>query len=188
MLSPQQYEHILRDIYALENRGEIQVKVTCGPHYERVKRQVAKGARGSGAPPTHNSVFGDLNVKAEGLGDGSAAPGRSHGHVPSRGCLAGLGVLFISHRGDVYPCGYLPVNCGNILQKRLIEIWDESKDLARMRDAGALEGKCGVCEYRQVCGGCRARAFGMTGNYMGEEPFCAYDPRAAQRPRDKVNG
>ena len=86
-------------------------------------------------------------------------------------------MLFVSHRGDVYPCGYLPVDCGNIRATRLTEIWDESPDLARMRDAGALEGKCGRCEFKQVCGGCRARAFGMTGNYLGEEPFCAYRPR-----------
>ncbi len=147
MLSPQQYEKILQDICALENRGEIQIKVTCGPHYERVKRQLRMG---SVSPNPH-----------------------------SKGCLAGLGVLFVSHRGDVYPCGYLPVHCGNILEERLIEIWDSSEDLARLRDVAALEGKCGLCGYKQVCGGCRARAFGMTGNYLGEEPFCAYDPRAA---------
>jgi radical SAM protein with 4Fe4S-binding SPASM domain len=181
MLSPQQYERIMQDICALENRGEIQIKVTCGPHYERVKRQF-------GLPPGGS-------VKAEGLGDGSIASGTGHRQVAldvaphhrpqSKGCLAGLGVLFVSHRGDVYPCGYLPVNCGNILEKRLIEIWDSSADLARMRDVAALEGKCGVCEYKQVCGGCRARAFGMTGNYMGEEPFCAYDPRAAAPERTR---
>jgi radical SAM protein with 4Fe4S-binding SPASM domain len=159
MLSPQQYEQVLREIGSLENRGEIQVKVTCGPHYERIKRQC----------PTANPQTGAR-------------------HPPSKGCLAGLGVLFVSHRGDVYPCGYLPVNCGNILDKRLIDIWDGNEDLARMRDAGALEGKCGLCEYKQVCGGCRARAFGMTGNYMGEEPFCAYSPRAAKGLGDKVTG
>jgi radical SAM protein with 4Fe4S-binding SPASM domain len=158
MLSPGQYEQILREIHSLESRGEIQVKVTCGPHYERIKRQCPTANRQNGAR-----------------------------HPPSKGCLAGLGVLFVSHRGDVYPCGYLPVNCGNILDKRLIDIWDGNEDLARMRDAGALEGKCGLCEYKQVCGGCRARAFGMTGNYMGEEPFCAYSPRAAKGLGDKVS-
>ena len=163
MLSPQQYEEILRDIYALENRGEIQVKVTCGPHYERIKRQ--------------------LRIESA-----AANPPSALRPPPSKGCLAGLGVLFVSHRGDVYPCGYLPVNCGNIREKSLIEIWDDDKDLARLRDAAALEGKCGVCGYKQVCGGCRARAFGMTGNYLGEEPFCAYNPRAAQGPSDKVSG
>jgi len=151
MLSPAQYEQIMRDIHALESRGEIQIKVTCGPHYERIKRESGMN-HGAGNP--HSAM---------------------HGHS-SKGCLAGLGVLFVSHRGDVYPCGYLPVNCGNILDKTLAQIWDENADLARMRDAGALEGKCGICGYKQVCGGCRARAFGMTGNYMAEEPFCAYIP------------
>ena len=174
MLTAEQYEQILRNVYTLENRGEIQVKVTCGPHYERIKRQLAKERGGS--------------VKAEGLGEGSTASGKDHRHPQSKGCLAGLGVLFVSHRGDVYPCGYLPVTCGNILEKRLIEIWDESTDLARLRDAGVLEGRCGVCEYKRVCGGCRARAFGMTGNYLGEEPFCVYDPRTAKGLRDKVSG
>jgi len=160
MLSPQQYEQIMQDICALENRGEIQIKVTCGPHYERVKRQ----------------------LRIESM---AANPQSAIRNPQSKGCLAGLGVLFVSHRGDVYPCGYLPVNCGNILEKRLIEVWDQSEDLARMRDVAALEGKCGVCEYKQVCGGCRARAFGMTGNYMGEEPYCAYDPRAATPERTR---
>jgi radical SAM protein with 4Fe4S-binding SPASM domain len=168
MLSPQQYEQILRDICALESRGEIQIKVTCGPHYERIKRQLV----GSGLP---NAKFC--------VGDPTA-----HRHPQSKGCLAGLGVLFVSHRGDVYPCGYLPVNCGNILEKRVVEIWDGNEDLARMRDVAALEGKCGVCEYKQVCGGCRARAFGITGNYMAEEPFCAYDPRAATDVKNRVTG
>ena len=162
MLSPAQYEQIMREISALESRGEIQIKVTCGPHYERIKRESGMN-RGAGNP--HSAM---------------------HGHS-SKGCLAGLSVLFVSHRGDVYPCGYLPVNCGNILDKTLARIWDENADLARMRDAGALEGKCGVCGYKQVCGGCRARAFGMTGNYMAEEPFCAYMPPGVKTKLGEVD-
>lgn len=68
------------------------------------------------------------------------------------------------------------MNCGNVLEKKLSDIWYHSEDLARMRDSGQLEGKCGVCGYRQICGGCRGRAFAATGNYMAEEPFCAYVP------------
>lgn len=157
MLSPQQYETVLRDICELDRRGQIQIKVTCGPHYERVKRQ-----QGLHAARRHSG--------------GPKPPG--HGEH-SRGCLAGLGVLFVNHRGDVYPCGYLPVHCGNIRESRLVHIWEENEDLARMRDAGLLEGKCGRCDYAQVCGGCRGRAFAATGNYMAEEPFCAYVPRGA---------
>jgi radical SAM protein with 4Fe4S-binding SPASM domain len=162
MLTPAQYEQIMRDICVLEGRGQIQIKVTCGPHYERVKRE--QGLHNTRPATGH---------------PGGATPGAARPGGPSRGCLAGLGVLFVSHRGDVYPCGYLPVDCGNILAKRLVEIWDGNEDLARLRDAAVLEGKCGRCEYRYVCGGCRARAFGMTGNYLAEEPFCAYVPRAA---------
>jgi len=158
MLSPGQYEQIMRDIHALESRGQIQIKVTCGPHYERIKRQLQ---------------IADCGLR---IGPIAANPKSEIRNPHSKGCLAGFGVLFVSHRGDVYPCGYLPINCGNILETTLAQIWDYSGDLARMRDAGALEGKCGVCGYKQVCGGCRARAFGMTGNYMGEEPFCAYIP------------
>jgi radical SAM protein with 4Fe4S-binding SPASM domain len=182
MLSPEQYEHILREIHAVENRGEIQVKVTCGPHYERVKRQLA---RSTGVPPM-NIRGSDRQDTRDTHGRDAHATETPHGvttntRPQSRGCLAGLGVLFVSHRGDVYPCGYLPVNCGNVVETRLTEIWDANEDLARLRDAGALEGKCGICEYKQVCGGCRARAFGVTGNYLGEEPFCAYHPPAVTR-------
>jgi radical SAM protein with 4Fe4S-binding SPASM domain len=163
MLSPEQYEQIMRDIHTLEGRGQIQIKVTCGPHYERIKRQLRTADCG-------------LQIEPGGANPKSAI----HSPHSSKGCLAGLGVLFVSHRGDVYPCGYLPVDCGNILDQRLTQIWDENADLARMRDTGALEGKCGLCGYKQVCGGCRARAFSMTGNYMAEEPFCAYIPPGAR--------
>ena len=87
-----------------------------------------------------------------------------------------MGVIFVSHEGEVMPCGYLPVNCGNILETPLKDIWYNNADLAKMRDSSILEGKCGLCGYRNVCGGCRARAFAETGNYMAQEPFCAYVP------------
>ncbi|MHC4566997.1 MAG: radical SAM protein, partial [Planctomycetota bacterium] len=158
MLSPEQYEQKMVDICKLDSLGELQMKVTCGPHYERVIRQ--QGLYKS-------------RIKA-GHGGGSV-PGGGHGGA-SRGCLAGLGVLFVGHQGDVFPCGYLPVNCGNVLRDRLSDIWYKSRDLARMREGSELEGKCGVCGYRQICGGCRGRAYASGGNYMAEEPFCAYVP------------
>ena len=159
MLSPEQYEQKMLEICRLDGRGELQMKVTCGPHYERVIRQEG------------------LHASRLRAGQGGAAvPGRGgHGSV-SKGCLAGLGVLFVGHQGDVFPCGYLPVNCGNVLEKNLSDIWYNSEDLARMRNSSQLEGKCGICGYRQICGGCRGRAFAATGNYMAEEPFCAYVP------------
>jgi radical SAM protein with 4Fe4S-binding SPASM domain len=162
MLTSEQYEQKMLEISELDGRGELQMKVTCGPHYERIIRQqgLYKSRTKAGR--------GNDNV-----------PGRSgHGGV-SKGCLAGLGVLFVGHQGDVFPCGYLPVKCGNVLEDKLSDIWYNNEDLARMRDSDQLEGKCGICGYRQVCGGCRGRAYAATGNYMAEEPFCAYVPPEA---------
>jgi len=161
MLSPQQYEQKMLDIYKLESRGRLQLKVTCGPHYERI-------------------------IREQGISSSIKAGKGGHGGT-LRGCLAGLGVLFVGHQGDVFPCGYLPVKCGNILDDKLSDIWYENKDLARMRDSNQLEGKCGVCGYRQICGGCRGRAYAATGNYMAEEPFCAYVPPEAVNVVEKYH-
>ena len=194
MLSPQQYERMLVEICRLDARGELQIKVTCGPHYERIIREQGLYKARIQAPRAPGG--GGKGRKAD------PVPGRNS-HGSSKGCLAGLGVLFVSHKGDVFPCGYLPIDCGSILETRLArprtgrlacpsagrlarpnigglaDIWHKSKDLARMRDSEGLEGKCGVCGYRQVCGGCRARAYAATANYMAEEPFCAYIPPEA---------
>ena len=159
MLSPEQYEQKMLEICQLDGTEELEMKVTCGPHYERVIREQ-----------------GLYQKRSQIGGVGGHAPGR-HGHGgPSRGCLAGLGVLFVGHQGDVFPCGYLPVNCGNVLKEKLARIWLGNSDLARMRDGRCLEGKCGICNYKEICGGCRGRAYSATGNYMAEEPFCAYIP------------
>jgi radical SAM protein with 4Fe4S-binding SPASM domain len=99
-------------------------------------------------------------------------------HAMTKGCLAGTGVCFVSHQGEVYPCGYLPVSAGNLREEPFQKIWDHAEVFARLRHPEQLEGKCGICEFRQVCMGCRARAFGMTGNYMAEEPGCNYQPGA----------
>ena len=163
MLSPEQYEQKMLEICRLDGQGELQMKVTCGPHYERVIRQ--EGLYKS-------------RLKS---GHGAGTPGRGGHGAASKGCLAGLGVLFVGHQGDVFPCGYLPVKCGNVLEQKLSDIWYNNEDLARMRNSGELEGKCGLCGYRQVCGGCRGRAYSATGNYMAEEPFCAYVPPEAVR-------
>ena len=160
MLSPQQYEQKLIEVCRLDSLGQLQIKVTCGPHYERVIRE--QGLHQGRAKTA-----------------GGAVPGRGEHGGPSKGCLAGLGVLFVGHQGDVFPCGYLPVNCGNVTKKSLSDIWYKNADLARMRDTDSLEGKCGVCGYREICGGCRGRAYAATGNYMTEEPFCAYIPPEA---------
>ena len=102
----------------------------------------------------------------------------------TKGCLAGTGVCFVSHRGEVFPCGYLPVEAGNIRRQPFREIWEDSALFTELRDSSLLGGKCGLCEFKNVCGGCRARAYGMTMEYMGEEPFCTYEPMVMRRAGD----
>jgi radical SAM protein with 4Fe4S-binding SPASM domain len=92
----------------------------------------------------------------------------------TKGCLAGQAVCFVSHTGEVFPCGYLPVSSGNVKERPLPEIWRDSKIFADLRGGAELEGKCGCCEYSKVCMGCRARAYSQTGHYMAEEPNCNF--------------
>ncbi len=101
---------------------------------------------------------------------------RRSGQAPAgRGCLAGVSVVFVSHRGEVFPCGYLPVRCGSVRQTPLETIWEQSEVLRTLRDPDRLEGNCGRCEHRYICGGCRARAYAATGNYLGGSP-CLDEP------------
>ena len=92
----------------------------------------------------------------------------------SRGCLAGTGFCFIGHTGDVKPCGYFDLAAGNVRERSFGEIWRESPLFDDLRHPERLKGKCGECEYKGVCGGCRARAFAKTGDYLSEEPICAH--------------
>ena len=95
---------------------------------------------------------------------------------PAKGCLAGTGFAFIGHCGDVQPCGYFDLKLGNVRETPFSRIWRESPVLDDLRHPERLKGKCGVCEYRAVCGGCRARALAKTGDYLAEEPACAHVP------------
>lgn len=95
----------------------------------------------------------------------------------SRGCLAGSAVCFISHQGQVRPCGYFAATAGDLRQTPFAEIWEQSALFTALRDPGKRTGKCSVCEYADACSGCRARALGTSGNYLAEEPDCLYQPK-----------
>ena len=95
-------------------------------------------------------------------------PGHGRG---SGGCLAGRGFVFVSRKGEVYPCGYLPLRVGSVREKNFIEIWENSPELQALRE-GRLKGKCGRCEFSRSCGGCRARAYALTGDYLQSDPSC----------------
>ena len=100
----------------------------------------------------------------------------SRAHVS--GCMGGRGFGFISHRGDVQTCGFLDISAGNLVENGydFAAIWDRSPFLNEIRNLSAYQGKCGRCAYVKVCGGCRARAYTMTGDYLATDPICDFEP------------
>ena len=151
-INAREYEETLNWFYDQRNKTPLQLKATCAPHYHRILRQRAKA-------------------------DGETVTFESHGlDAVTRGCLAGTGFCFVSHRGIVQPCGFLDLNCGDVTKEPFNDIWVNSAQFKELRDTNRLKGKCGICEYRKVCGGCRARAFEATGDFMDEEPLCLYQP------------
>lgn len=146
------YEETLRWFHEESLTCAIQLKATCAPHYFRIMRQ--------------NKIKGVRPAKKEG----------GHFHESTRGCLGGISFCFISHVGQVQPCGYLELNCGNVQKQSFSGIWENSEVFHNLRDYGKYGGKCGRCEFIKVCGGCRARAYEATGDYLAEEPLCLYQP------------
>jgi radical SAM protein with 4Fe4S-binding SPASM domain len=152
MITAEKYEEVLNWFYDRSMDAPLEFKATCAPHYYRLIRQRAsKEGRA-------------LSMERDGMA------------AMTRGCLAGSGVCFISHNGEVQPCGYLPLSAGNVLVSPFFEIWEKSELFISLRKPDLLAGKCGSCGYRVVCGGCRARAYYATGGYLDEEPYCVYRP------------
>lgn len=147
------YEETLMWFYQESLSCEIQLKATCAPHYFRIMHQ--------------NKVKSAEPKKKAG----------GHFHESTRGCLGGISFCFISHVGQVQPCGYLELNCGNVQKQSFADIWKNSEVFGNLRDYSKYGGKCGRCEFIKVCGGCRARAYEATGDYLAEEPLCLYQPR-----------
>jgi AdoMet-dependent heme synthase len=155
MLSKEKYEEVLSWLYERMKKTSMEFKATCAPPYYRIIRQKAK---------QEGRI---LTIETDGMA------------AMTRGCLAGSGVCFISNNGNVQPCGYLPVTAGNVTQKSFKEIWEKSPLFLELRNLNNLHGKCGICEYKTFCAGCRARAYYATGNYLDEEPYCVYVPKKA---------
>jgi len=158
-LLPQQYEETLDWFFDTGLSCSMQLKATCAPHYYRIFHQRQKeldGAVGSMAAERTKDV-------------------RSL-HSMTRGCMGGSSFCFISHTGQMQPCGYLELDCGQLKEKSFGEIWKNSKIFNDLRDLSLYKGKCGRCEFLKVCGGCRARAYEETGDYLAEEPYCIYQP------------
>lgn len=191
MVAPEEYEEMLNWFYDQSLEGGIELKATCAPHYFRVVRQRrveerkaveagavrVQAADAKSIGPTDMIMPGGTGISLKPTGHPGAHP--SDMNATTKGCLAGTGVCFISHEGEVFPCGYLPVIAGDLRKQRFADVWQNSVVFNELRDTGNLTGKCGCCEFRNVCMGCRARAFAATGDYLSEEPFCVYQPRTS---------
>ena len=101
------------------------------------------------------------------------------GRVP-RGINDGNGFVFISHLGEIFPSGFLPASAGNVRKQSLTDHYRHSLLFVALRDSGNLKGKCGICEFREVCGGSRARAFALTGDPFAEEAYCIWQSKVIE--------
>jgi radical SAM protein with 4Fe4S-binding SPASM domain len=159
LISKEDYDEILEWHYFMEKEEkDMLVRPTCAPHYYRVVLQKSK---------EEGEKFERRSLKFS-TGGG-------------KGCIAGQLIALIDVDGNVLPCSYFPKSAGNVLEKPFREIWEESELFHEMRDFKGYKGRCGSCEYVNVCGGCRARAYSLRGDYLEEEPFCSYMPLKLQR-------
>lgn len=162
-MSSEEYEHILTWVYDKQRElgDRIFFKPTDAPHYQRIVKQKA----------VKNNLQGTFLLKKQ-------PNGNKNMNSMTRGCLAGISFCFVSHRGKVQGCGYLDVEAGNVRDGNFKQIWQQSRLFKELRDLSNIKGKCGACEYKSICGGCRARAYESTGDYLEAEPYCTYQPRS----------
>lgn len=174
-MTPAQYDEVLAALYRIQRKYDrrMLVNAKCAPHY--IKTVLEEATNGNGA----NAADGE-STSAFG-----AAPGRPSwpGSSPIRtysggagGCPAGTHYMGIRPNGDVTPCPYLPAFAGTLRSAGLAELWTSSELFTNIRRRSSLGGRCGTCEMNAQCGGCRARAFGMTGDVMAEDPLCTHTP------------
>lgn len=152
-LSPERVDQLLEWVYEVASDAPFHTSLVEAPLYRRywLERRVAEGA-----------TLSELLRRARHMGFG---------------VRDGNGVVFVSQRGDVYPSGFLPLRVGNVLERPLPDIY-QGAELARLRDMDRLRGPCGRCEFRWICGGSRARAYAVSGDPLGSDPVCSYEPKA----------
>jgi AdoMet-dependent heme synthase len=156
-LTAEEYEQVFEFLYGLSKVAPFDVKTTEAMHYRRYAAQRQKTEHGP-IPETANAR--GMIWRTAGVSDGK-------------------GFVFISHTGEIFPSGFLPVSAGNVQQDSLVGVYRNSSLFRILRDTGMRQGKCGACEYQKVCGGSRARAYAFSGNYLAEDPRCVYQPSMA---------
>ena len=154
LITKEDYEKILEWHYQMEkDETDLLVRPTCAPHYYRVRLQKMKEEGHKFAPRSLTFSTGG-----------------------GKGCICAQTICFIDSKGNVQPCSYFPVVAGNVKKQAFKEIWYHSELFESLRDFEKYKGRCGECEYINVCGGCRARADAVLEDYLEEEPFCGYVP------------
>jgi AdoMet-dependent heme synthase len=162
--SAEQFETVFNRLYELSKTAPFDIKATAAPQYSRVVLQKKVAARRAGG------VL-DNDVLTDGV-----AFSLTDGIGRARGVNDGDGFMFVSHTGEIFPSGFLPISAGNIRERDLVDTYRNAPLFRQLRDRNNLKGKCHVCEYRPVCGGSRARAYAVTGDHLEAEPFCAHVP------------
>jgi radical SAM protein len=151
--TPEQVEQLFDWIYDVSDDAPFRIGTTEAPHYRRrwIERRLAAG-------DSPERINARARAMAFGIRDGN-------------------GVVFVSHRGDVHPAGFLPYPLlGNVRERSLVDLYRHHEELIRLRNPDQYSGRCGRCEFRYACGGSRARAWAMTGDAFGEDPLCAHEP------------
>ena len=161
LLNADEFEKVFATIYSLSKTASFDIKTTEAQHYRRflLQHRVAERKAGAEASAMQQKTADAIVRAPRGLNDGK-------------------GFVFISHTGEVFPSGFMPLSAGNIRQQELADIYCDSSLFQSLRDTSKLEGKCGACEFKEICGGSRARAYALTGNPYDEEPCCSYIPKA----------
>jgi len=167
-LTASECEKLFEVIYRVQKKGRFIVKVTEAPHYRRHVAQRERRQAGERPRPEGLAAMPAILTQSEG-------PGHTVGLAP-RGVNSGNGFLFVSHRGEIFPSGFLPLTVGNVREMGLADAYRSSDLFRRLRTPDLLRGRCGRCEFRDICGGSRSRAFGLTGDAFETDPWCAYEP------------
>jgi radical SAM protein len=178
LLSGEEFEQVFGKIYELSRRANFQIKTTEAMHYRRYLLQhnleERRMSHGHGHPP---ATAHDAASHAYEPGTPTADAATRNRSWATRRVNDGKGFVFISHIGNVYPSGFLPIHAGNVRDTPLADIYRNAPIFKALRNTTRLEGKCGACEYKEICGGSRARAYAVTGDPLAQEPCCIYQPR-----------
>lgn len=175
MITPVEHEKVFQWLYDLSKRVSFDIKTTAAQHYRRVVIQNKMREKTS-------QSTGPIIKYKDALMKGATGKIDGLGRAP-KGVNDGNGFVFISHIGDVYPSGLLPIKAGNVRETSLPTIYRESEVFTSLRNPDMYKGKCGVCEFKHVCGGSRSRAYAMTGDYLESEPFCVYIPKELRKKK-----